>query len=160
NEAQKKVDDLREQLQIPDAVVNENAPTVLMSAESLRKTESLRLESKAQLAKEETMLAGLKDKPQEDLAIILPRALADNLLSSLLEQLTLAQQLLIIKRKDYGPENPEVVKATETVTQLQTSIKRQVSSIMTSLELKVAASSNFVQSLEADVQQATTNSLA
>src|ERR1043166_4323534 len=67
NEAQKKVDDLREQLQIPDAVVNESAPTVLMSAESLRKTESLRLESKAQLAKEETILAGLKNKPQEDL---------------------------------------------------------------------------------------------
>src|SRR5262249_4621839 len=111
NEAQKKVDDLREQLQIPDAVVNENAPTVLMSAESLRKIESLRIESKAQLAKEETMLAKLSSSTPEDLVQVLPRATPDNLLSSLLEQLNLAEQVLITRKKDYGEEHPEVMKA-------------------------------------------------
>jgi polysaccharide biosynthesis transport protein len=159
SEAQKKVDDLREQLQIPDAVVNESSPTVLMSAESLRKTEGLRLENKALLAKEEAMLTKLKESPPEDLVLILPRALPDSLLSSLLEQLNLAQQVLIVKRRDFGPENPEVLKATESVAQLQTNIQKQVSAIMTSLEAKVAASRKYVESLEADVRQATTNDI-
>jgi capsular exopolysaccharide synthesis family protein len=159
-EAQKKVDDLREQLQIPDAVVNENAPTVLMSAESLRKTESMRLESEAKLDELETMLAKLKESPPEKLVLILPRALPDNLLSSLLEQLNVAQQSLTIRKRDYGPENPEVIKATEVVAQLQTNIQQQVAGIMTALEAKVAASRKYVESLKAQVQEATTNDIA
>src|SRR3989442_3818119 len=38
-EAQKEVERLREEFQIPDAVVNENAPAVLMSTDTLRKIE-------------------------------------------------------------------------------------------------------------------------
>ena len=159
SEAQKKVDDLREQLQIPDAVVNENSPTVLMSAETLRRTEGLRVENKALLDKEEAMLAKLKESPPEDLVLILPRALPDNLLSSLLEQLNLAQQILIVKKSDLGPAHPDLLKATESVAQLQTNILKQVSAIMTSLEAKVAASRKYVESLEADVRQATTNDI-
>jgi capsular exopolysaccharide synthesis family protein len=160
NEAQKKVDDLREQLQIPDAVVNENAPTILMSAESLRKTESLRLESEAKLDELETMLAKLKESPPDKLVLILPRALPDSLLSSLLEQLNVAQQSLTIRKRDYGPENPEVIKATEVVAQLQTNIQQQVAGIMTALEAKVAASRKYVESLKTQVQEATTNDIA
>src|SRR5215469_12944437 len=46
-EAQRKVDDLRLQLKVPDAVVSENVPMVLLSAETLRHVEALRIEGEA-----------------------------------------------------------------------------------------------------------------
>src|SRR5204863_1995251 len=59
-EAQKKVNELREKLQIPDAIANYDSPAVLLSAESLRKLESQRIETKAELVKQEPLLESLK----------------------------------------------------------------------------------------------------
>jgi polysaccharide biosynthesis transport protein len=52
--AQDKVDKLRVELRIPDAFVSENTPTVLMSAESLRHIEGLRIEGQAEYIKQKT----------------------------------------------------------------------------------------------------------
>jgi capsular exopolysaccharide synthesis family protein len=120
----------------------------------------LRIESKAQLGREETILERLRNSTPEDLVQVLPRALPDNLLSSLLEQLNLAEQILIAKKKDFGPENPEVIKSTDSVAQLRTNIQKQVTGIMTALEDKVAASKKYLENLETEVQQATTNDIA
>ncbi len=158
-EAQKKVDDLREQLQIPDAVVNNDAPTVLLSAETLRKVLALRIESTAQLAKEETMLTLLKNSSPEDLAQILPRTTPDSLLSSRLEQLIIADQSLLVKSKDYGPDHSEVVKAKAQVADLRADIEKQVAGIMKALEDKVAGSRKYLEKLEAEERQATTNDI-
>jgi len=51
----------------------------------------------------------MSHKHLADLA--LPTAAPDTLLSSLLEQLNMAEQKLVIVQKDYGQEHPEVIKA-------------------------------------------------
>jgi len=156
-------------LQIPDAVVNENtpallinenAPAVLLSSETLRKIESLRIESKAQLAREETMLTRLTKLSPEDLVQVLPTATPDPLLSSALEQLTLAEQNLIIKTKDYGPDHSEVIKTKAQVAYLREKIKKLVAGIMIALDNRVAASRKYLENLESEVHQATTNGIA
>src|SRR4029077_6533206 len=45
-EAQKKVSDLRESLQIPDALVNGDGPSMSMSADTLRRIEGTRIQNK------------------------------------------------------------------------------------------------------------------
>src|SRR5664280_1616873 len=58
--AQTNVDELRIKLNISDAAASGEGPSVLMTAETLRKLESLRIESKAEYDKQATLLDRLK----------------------------------------------------------------------------------------------------
>ncbi len=97
--AQEKVDELRVRLNISDAVANSEGPSPLMTADTLRKLESLRIESKAEYVRQSTLLDRLKtlgsDLGPEGLAQAIPTAAPDLGLSSLLEQLTVAEQRLV-----------------------------------------------------------------
>jgi len=76
---QKEVDHLREVNQVPDAIAFADSPTILMSAETLRKIESMRIETAADLARQEVMLNKLKSVSPEDLAEVLPTAAPDQI---------------------------------------------------------------------------------
>src|SRR6266404_3412130 len=139
HKAQEELDKLRKDLRVPDSVVNADAPAQLMTAETLRHIESLRIESKYQFGREEAMLAKLKDLSAEDLVQTLPTAAPDGLLSSLLEQKTLAEQSLLVVRKDYGAEHTETIKASSRVEDLNNKIKDRVKGIMLGLDNRVEA---------------------
>src|SRR5207244_2039695 len=78
-EAQTNVDRLREELRIPDMLVGGDAPLALMSADTLRRVEAMRIESKTDLARQETLLnklRGLREKlGPEGLAQAIPTSL-------------------------------------------------------------------------------------
>jgi len=59
-EKQSEVDNLRVSLKVPDAVVSDNMPTILLSAETLRHIEGLRIESQAEYVKQRTLLDRLE----------------------------------------------------------------------------------------------------
>jgi len=64
-DAQKRVDELRNELRIPDAQANAESPA-LLTAEALRHIETLRIESQANLMRDQTLLEQLKQlKPEE-----------------------------------------------------------------------------------------------
>jgi uncharacterized protein involved in exopolysaccharide biosynthesis len=86
--AQTNVDRLREEYKIADAVANGEAPTMLMSAETLRKLEGMRIELEATVMQQETLLEKLKSLSHDKLIYSLPTASPDPILSSLLEQKT------------------------------------------------------------------------
>ena len=113
-EAQTNVDRLRKELNIADAVASGDAPSPLITAETLRKLERMRIESKTRLVLQETLLDRLKelekDRGEEGLAQVITTAAPDTLLSSLLEQLVMAEQRLVTLEKEYGPEHAEVLK--------------------------------------------------
>src|SRR5205085_3908832 len=132
-------DDLREELQIPDSFVNADTPTMLMSAETLHKIESLRIESKADLDRQETMLNQLKSLNPQQLVQAMPTAVQDPNLNSLLEQLNIAEQGLVIKKKEFGPEHSEIIKTISQIEDLKEKIKNRVDGILFSLDAKVAA---------------------
>ena len=158
-EAQAKVDKLREDLQIPDSVVNADAPARLLTDETLRHVESLRIENKAALGQQETLLKRFKELSPEQLEQVIPTASPDPLLTTLLEQLTLAEQNLVLKEKDYGPAQAELIKAKSQVEDLRQKVKKRVDGILVALDVKADYLRSSLANLDAEVQLATTNDI-
>jgi capsular exopolysaccharide synthesis family protein len=158
--AQQHVDDLRVQLNISDAMASGDGPSPLMSADTLRKLESLRIESKAEYVRQVTLLDRLKslaaERGLEGLAQAIPTAAPDSGLSSLLDQLTMAEQRLVTLEKEYGPEHAEVLKCKASADDLHTKIKSRVDGIMLGLDARVLSLSNSLDNLEKEVDKATT----
>jgi uncharacterized protein involved in exopolysaccharide biosynthesis/Zn-dependent protease with chaperone function len=159
-EEARKLSELREQLQIPDAAVNADGPALLLSAETLRKIEVQRIESKTELVKQETMLKELKKLNPDDLIQALPTAVQDNLLGTLIESKSMAEQALVIKKKEFGPEHVEIIKLNSQLEDLKDKIKKRVNGIIFALDARVSALGKSLEGLEAEVQSATTKDIA
>ncbi len=158
------MDELRVQLNISDAVASGDGPSPLMTADTLRRLESLRIESKAEYVRQATMLDRLKslgkDLGPEGLAQAIPTAAPDSGLSSLLDQLTMAEQRLVVLEKEYGPLNAEVIKGKAMADDLHNKIRSRVDGIMLGLDARVLSLSNSLDNLEKEVEKATTNDVA
>jgi beta-lactamase regulating signal transducer with metallopeptidase domain len=164
--AQHQVDRLREDLKINEVPASVegplasggNGPLPLMTADTIRKLESLRIESKSEYVRQATLLDQLrtlgKDSGPEVLAQAFSTAAPDALLNSLLEQLSLAEQRLVMVTKDYGPQNAEVVKSKALVEDLHNKIKSRVEGIMLGLTAKVLSLSNGLDNLDREVEKA------
>jgi polysaccharide biosynthesis transport protein len=162
--AQEKVDGLRVKLNISDQMASGEGFSPLMTADTLRKLESLRIESKAEYVRQMTLLDRLKglgkELGPEALAQAIPSAVADAMLNSLLEQLTVVEQQLVAREKQYGPLNVEVISTKALAEDLHTKIKNRVSGIMLGLDARVLSLSNSLVNLENEVAFATTNDIA
>src|SRR5581483_7326860 len=160
---QNKVDDLRVELRVPDAVASENVPTVLLSAETLRHIETLRIESEADYVKQRTLLDRLEKLALKDLTQTIPAiGVQDNQLNEYLQALAVVQQRLVSMKKELGPENTEVLKAQAQEEDLKDKITARTTGILRGLQAKVestgeslAALSNAVASAkDTDIEQA------
>jgi len=153
--AQSNVEYLRVKLEIPDMVAQENTPSVLMTAETLRRIESIRIETQAALVNQEELLNKLKGYKPEDLAQVIPTCgIPDTLLNDLLGQLTLSEQRLVSLNKQLGPENSDVKAATALVADLKTKIQKRVAGFLLGLEAKVAATERSLTSISNEVDRA------
>jgi len=163
-EAQKKVDDLRASLNISDGMAGSVGPSPLMTADTLHKLEGVRIESKAEYVRQATLSDRLKKLEKEVgpevLAQVLTTAAPDSLLSSLLEQQTVAEQRLASVTKEHGPQHPEVVKAKSQVDELHTEVKNRVDGIMLGLDSRLLSLSNSLDNLEREVAKAASDDVA
>jgi capsular exopolysaccharide synthesis family protein len=162
--AQQNVDDLRVKLNISDSAATGEGPSPLMSGDTLRRLEGLRVERKAEYVSQVTLLDRLKtlgqERGPEGLAQAIPTAAPDTGLSSLLEQLTMAEQRLVTLEKEYGPEHAEVLKCKAMEDDLHSQIKSRVEGIMLGLDARVLSLSNSLDNLEKEVDKATTTDVA
>jgi uncharacterized protein involved in exopolysaccharide biosynthesis/beta-lactamase regulating signal transducer with metallopeptidase domain len=162
--AQQQVDALRVDLNISDVAATGEGPAPLMTGETLRKLESLRLESLAEYDRQRTLLAYLAqlrtNSGQEALAQVIPSAVSDTLLSTLLEHQATAEQQLAALSKEYGPEHSEVVKVKSQIEVLQRKIQQRTEGIMLGLEARVLSMKNSLDNFEAAVVLAKTNDVA
>jgi capsular exopolysaccharide synthesis family protein len=160
-QAQQLVDKLRVELNISDAMASGEGPSPLMTADTLRRLESLRIESKAEYVRQSTLLDRLKSLGKElgpeGLAQAIPSAAPDPQLSSLLDQLTLAEQRLVVLEKDYGPKSTDVIKGKALSEDLHNKIRSRVDGIILGLDARVLSLSNSLVNLENEVALATTN---
>jgi capsular exopolysaccharide synthesis family protein len=160
-QAQTNVDELRVKLNISDVIASGDGPSPLMTADTLRKLESLRIESKAEYVRQETLLDYLKNLGKElgseGLAQAIPSAAPDTQLTSLLDQLTMAEQRQVVLEKDYGPKSAEVIKGNALIEDLHNKIKLRVNGIILGLDARVLSLSNSLANLENEVALATTN---
>src|SRR5204863_52298 len=65
--ASEEAEKLRDELKVPDMMAMENAPVSLMSADSLRKVEAMRIETKADYVRQNTLLNKLRSLKYEEL---------------------------------------------------------------------------------------------
>jgi uncharacterized protein involved in exopolysaccharide biosynthesis len=162
--AQQQVDVLRGQLNINDVAASAESPAPLMSADTLRKLEGLRIESKAEYTRQLTLLEQLKalrkELGPEGVAQAIPTAAPDAVLNVLLEQLSTVEQRLVGLVKDFGPEHAEVLKAKAMAEDLHAKIKTRVDGIMLGLNARVLSLSNSLDNLGIEVEKATTNDVA
>ncbi|HVV01551.1 MAG TPA: GumC family protein, partial [Verrucomicrobiae bacterium] len=158
--AQSNVNYLRKTLNIPDSVVNADQPAQLVSAETLRRLNETRIEAAAQLVREQTLLDNLSSLSKDQLEQALPVAAPDNLLVTLLQDRTTAQQRLITLSKDLGEKNPEVIKVRSSIDDLNKQIGDRVDGILLGLRARVGSLKKGLEELEADQAKAQSNDIA
>jgi beta-lactamase regulating signal transducer with metallopeptidase domain/uncharacterized protein involved in exopolysaccharide biosynthesis len=146
--AQEQVDRLRVELKVPNEVVNESMPTVLISAETLRHIEALRIESQSEYVKQKTLFDRLtklhtKDQP----AAIQGAGLVDQQLSEYVQSLSVIDQKLVSLRKELGPENIEVQTAAAQEDELNRKIAERTNGILKGLEAKLASTAEGLSAL-------------
>ncbi|PYJ00835.1 MAG: hypothetical protein DME25_19675, partial [Verrucomicrobia bacterium] len=112
-----------------------------------------------ELVKQSTLLDKLKSLKYEELVQVLPTTVSDTLLSSLLEQMAVAGQSLVVRQKEYGPGHAEIIKLKSQIEDLQDRITKRVAGILTSLEARAAAVETNLVLLQAEVDKATANDL-
>jgi capsular exopolysaccharide synthesis family protein len=161
--AQAKVDRLRAELNISDAAAAGDGPSPLISGDTLRRLEGMRIESRVQLDLQETLVNRLRDLRKElgpeGLAQAIPSAASDNLLSSLLEQLNLTEQRLVSAEKEYGQQHPEVLKLKSQAQDLHDKITKRVDGIILGLDTKVTALQRSLDDLVQEVATAQSNDI-
>ncbi len=124
-----------------------------MTVEDLRHFEGIRIETRAEMAREENLLSRLKALTRPELIQALPTVAQDNLLSSLLEQLTVAEQELVRLQMDFGPEHVEVKKTKSSVKDLRARIDNRADGILLGLDAKVGALKANLQALENEIEK-------
>ena len=160
-EQQNKVDQLRVDLKVPDAVVSENMPTILLSAETLRHIEGLRIESQAEYVKQRTLLDRLEKLDPKDLTQTIPTVgVQDNQLNEYLQALAQVQQRLVSFRKELGPEHTEVLKAMAQEEDLKEKITARTSGILKGLQAKVESTFEGLAALSNEVAKAQDSDVA
>jgi beta-lactamase regulating signal transducer with metallopeptidase domain len=155
--AQQAVDKLRAELNLPDAVFseNENMPAVLLSAETLRHIEALRIETQAEYVKQKTLLERLDHLDPGDLPATIPAVgVQDNQLASLLESLALVEQRLVSLQKELGPEHTEVVKAVAQQQELKRKIEARTRGFLMGLQAKLESTAQGLDALSNAVARA------
>lgn len=163
-QAQAAQDKLRLELNIPDVTASAEGPAPLMTADIMRKLESLRIESKVEYDRQATLLAHLKalrtELGPERMAQAIPTAVPDTVLSAFLEKRGNAEQQLASLSKEFGPQHSEVIKVQSQIEDLRSKIKDRVDGILLGLNAKVLSLSNSLDNLNQAVSQAATNDVA
>jgi capsular exopolysaccharide synthesis family protein len=156
DEARTNVDRLRLDLKVQDTVSAENNPSMLLSAETLRRVEALRLESQAEYVRSHSLLEKLKDLKADEVAQAIPTTgILDQNLNVLLEQQTLVDQKLVSTEKEFGPENTEVTKLKAQSEDLKLKIKLRTDGILRGLEARVGSLAQGLMDLSNEVAKAT-----
>lgn len=155
-----KVDKLRQELNVSDALASADAPSVLMTAETLRHLNQLRIESQTQYMQQKTMYDRLKGLSEEELAQTLPTAATDSLLSTLLEARSMTEQRVVMMEKDFGEQNVELKKVKAQLDDLNRKIKDRVKGVMTALDSRVESLRKGLEELEAETKKAQDTDIA
>jgi len=152
--ARTNLDTLRTNLNISDSMASEYAPAPLMTAESLRHINSLRLEAEVDFVRQETLLNHLRTLDTNQLVQTLPTAAQDNLLVSFLEQKNMVDQRVLSIGQDFGTNNPTLIKVLALQADLQDKIEKRVQGIMDTLTVKVDALGKALTNLNQQVEAA------
>ena len=154
--AETKLDQLRIELKIPDPITSENMTSVLISAESLRHIEALRIEGEAEYIKQKTLLEHLEMLRSNELPQTMPTiGVQDNQLNEYMQAVALVDQKLVSLQRELGPEHSEVIKALAQQADLREKVRDRTKAIMAGLRARLSATGQSLVALSNAVTQAT-----
>jgi uncharacterized protein involved in exopolysaccharide biosynthesis len=146
---------VRESDPAPQAGAGQDAPSVLLGADTLRRLESIRIELKADLVRQQTLLAKLRElKPESLVQAIAASGVQDAVLSTLVEQKALTEQRLIPLQSQLGSKHPDVVACVAQLEDLRVKIAVRVDGYMLGLDARVESLQQSLANLEKEVEKA------
>jgi succinoglycan biosynthesis transport protein ExoP len=128
------------------------APSI--DAEVVRRILATQIEKKTLLIGLEEMLRKLKSLPPDDLRQVLPRTMKDQILTELTTQLNMAEQRLVVLKKDYSAEHPDIIRTQSQVDDLKQKIEKSIAGIMVALETQEASARAEVTQLDKTLAEA------
>jgi len=148
------LDRLRKELGISEMDAAGVSITPLMEAETLRNLERLRIEGETSYIGQEKQLEKLRILTREQLREVLPRTVPDASLNERISQLDITTAQLIRLQKDFGPDNPEVIKAQAQVDDLNKKINASLDGIMYALQNQLDGAKAKIAGFQAAVDAA------
>lgn len=124
---------------------------------------SLRIDAESQYAKEQKLLSELQtlqETNKDALRQTIPTAAPDSMLTTLLQNYNDAKTRLIALQNDLGPVNPDVLRTTKLIAELNSQIEARVNGILEGMRTHVAALQAVVKNAEFKVNEAKTNDIA
>ncbi len=150
---------LRKGLSITDSAAASSTPTPLLEESVLQHFKSASIERALVYIRKDMQLSQLKELLKQEhgkdkLRDVLPTMVNDPFLSELTSQLNMAQQKLVVLKKDYAAEHPEVVRVQAQVDDLKTKVDGRIDGIMASLQTQVQTEKAALDTLNAEVEKA------
>lgn len=136
-ELQKKVDDLRTELQISDYMAESSsavaAPT--LEPEAVRRLDADRIEAEGLYSQTLKVLEGMTNLPPERrLEALMGYTPNDPILNDLIQRRNIAEQELVAASVSYKEDHPDVIKLTQTLDQINKQIEERVNSAISGLQ--------------------------
>jgi capsular exopolysaccharide synthesis family protein len=153
NEAQKRVDGLREDLKISDAAAEQGYVQTL-EPETVRKLEALRIETQASYMRGAKLFDQLKGLNRAELRQALPNAAPDQQLNDLMSRLSQTEQQLTTLLKDLTEANPEIVRIAALQARINSQIEERIDGILRGLKAQVDSLQAQYQSVSAELETA------
>jgi polysaccharide biosynthesis transport protein len=130
---------LKDELKISDVEAEGGYQPSTLEPDTLRKLESLRIESEARLASMDTYYAKYKELKRSELKQAITVAFPDQQISQLLEQENSAQQKLAELKVSYADDYAEVRKVSEILRAVTNQVNERLDGFMSGLKTKVEA---------------------
>ena len=144
----------------PEGAARPGGTSSAQTLESLRRATQARLETRAALAGQETLLAKLKGLSHEDLIEGLPLLVRDQLFEDLARSAAAADQKLSEARRSYGADHPETQKAKAALEAQRNKLDARGKDLMAALEVKVSGLQEILRKQTADLDRLQAEDLA
>jgi capsular exopolysaccharide synthesis family protein len=149
---QEKVNTLRAEIGVTD--IDAPGASTTMEPETLRRYEAMRVEAQTAYVEMSTLLRELQKQTRAQLKRSILTAYPDQLLATLLDQLSQAEQRLAALIKDYGEQHPEVQRASALLSTVSQQVDERLEGIMTGLETKVNSLKARLDGITQEVERA------
>jgi capsular exopolysaccharide synthesis family protein len=149
-----KVDNLRKELGIVDTDPQSFVPSPTLNQEQLRQISDRMMEGQTHYNQIKETLDQLKALPHDKLKDVLPGISPDSVLSGLLDKLHEAQQKYTTMTNDYSPENPDVMRVSSMIDEVNQQIDDRVTGIMAGMENNLNTQKAELDTLNDEVESA------
>ncbi len=157
---QKEVDILKEQLGITDTDANSgNIATTTLEPETLRKLEAARIEAKAAYTHLATTYEAVTNYTRSELKRVISTVERDNMLSGLMEQLSVSETKLVALTNNYATSHPDVRGVRDQIEVLNRQIDERLEGIVKGMGVILASKKAFLDELSTLVNSAKTNDI-